>query len=340
MAALEETAEPLSESDASALLEDLYGVSASIRNLSSETETTQIATCEDGKAYILKTARNRSAAASFELQSTVLSEIPLSREFAVPHLIATRQGDRMFERRLADGQIVWGYLQSLAEGKPSDQLSLTSREQEHMAKAYAHLSWAMAGVGGSTKSRPLLWHICSFPKLASLLPFVKDRDLADDLHVVLDRFSARALPKLQMLPWQIIHNDANPQNIFVLRRSGRCAFTFIDFGDSCLSPRLCDLASLCAHRVTDPNDPLGVIEPFIRGYSSVVRLTALEQSLLCDLVIARQAALLLINAWRAQLHPEDRAYIEKNCERNRRGLQFMLSQDADRIAEGVRRIIQ
>ena len=90
----------------------------------------------------------------------------------------------------------------------------------------------------------------------------------------------------------------------------------------------------------DPDDPVGALEPLIRGYASVIRFTELERLLLCELVIARQAALLLINAWRAQLHPKDRSYIEKNCERNRRGLRFLLSQDGRRLAERVHRITQ
>jgi Ser/Thr protein kinase RdoA (MazF antagonist) len=137
-------------------------------------------------------------------------------------------------------------------------------------------------------------------------------------------------PRIDELDWQITHNDPSPFNIF--QTDGGIAF--IDFGDGGWNPRIQDLVIAASHFVTDPGQPLGGAEPIIAGHHAVRPLTALEMHLLVDMIRARQAALILINHWRAALFPDEAEYIMKNVKRAETGLLILsvLDEDADERA--------
>ena len=145
-------------------------------------------------------------------------------------------------------------------------------------------------------------------------------------------FRTRIAPRLGDLDWQITHNDPSPHNTFVTSAGAG----FIDFGDGGWNPRLLDLAIAAGHMVADPAHPLGGAEPLIAGYASILPLSDLECEMLVGLMRARQAALILVNAWRSRLFPKEAAYINKNVARATRGLAILSRLRPDEEAQAVR----
>jgi len=302
-----------------ALLARHYGLAGEIIPLSSEVERTSEVRLPDGRALIFKTATRPEAVDSFRFQSAALAGVRGGTDAAVPEVLPTLSGGLMFE---AEG--VCGYLQTRLEGEALHRVPLTPQLIFETGVALARLDAALARVKIHTARRPVLWNITCWPHLMEFAPHLPPGPLVDHVHAAMVDYSARILPQLHELDWQITHNDPSPHNM-ILTRVGP---GFIDFGDGGWNPRLQDLAIAAGHLVTDATQPLGGAAPLVAGYASIHPLTRQEAGILVGLMRARQAALILINRWRSHLFPDEAAYINKNLARAERGLAILSSLDA------------
>jgi Ser/Thr protein kinase RdoA (MazF antagonist) len=100
-------------------------------------------------------------------------------------------------------------------------------------------------------------------------------------------------PKLNKLNSQLIHNDANDNNIVV---DQDLVNALIDFGDVIYAPRVCGLAVACAYVITDLSDPVRDVLPVIRGYNLTNPLTQVELELVFGLVKLRVATSIVMAA--------------------------------------------
>jgi 4-aminobutyrate aminotransferase-like enzyme/Ser/Thr protein kinase RdoA (MazF antagonist) len=100
-----------------------------------------------------------------------------------------------------------------------------------------------------------------------------------------DLRNASGLPRLDQLPHQLIHNDANEHNVLVAQ-DGRVE-GLIDFGDVVYCPRVCGLAVACAYAMQGHADPARAIVPVVRGYHETTPLQTNELAVLFPLIRAR-----------------------------------------------------
>lgn len=299
---------------AAALLERHYGLTGTIRTLSSEVERTADVHLPDGRRLILKTSTRPEARESFRFQASAQSGLDGAKGFAVPTVLSTRSGSLTFE---ADG--VSGYLQTRIEGVPLHQLPADPDLLFRTGKSLALLDRALNQIEPPAAHRPVLWHIGCWPHLMSFAPHLPPGMVADLVQAAMAHYCDAIAPELDNLAWQVTHNDASPFNMMVTDQS----IGFIDFGDGGWNPRIEDLAIAAGHMVSDPNLALGGAEWLIGGYASVLPLSPVEAKMLVGLIRARQSALILINYWRSHLFPEDAAYINKNVARAERGLSIL-----------------
>ena len=94
-----------------------------------------------------------------------------------------------------------------------------------------------------------------------------------------------ALPPLDGLPHQVIHNDANEHNVLV--DEAGVVVGLIDFGDVVFSPRVCGLAVAGAYAMQGQQDPARAVVPVVRGYHEVSPLREDELAVLYPLMRAR-----------------------------------------------------
>lgn len=313
-AALAELPDPVEGGAEAAILREHYGIEASVALLSSEVERTCLATLSDGRRLILKTSTRPTALTSFRFQSAVLAGLEATGDVAVPQVVRTRQGSLLFEH----GGIA-GYLQTCLEGQALHALDRSPQLLHDVGAALARLDRAMAPLDPPATRRPVLWNIACWPGLSALQSHLPEGPMADHVRQAMADHATLIAPRLAELDWQVTHNDPSPFNMIATGRG----VAFIDFGDGGLNPRIQDLAIAAGHFVSDSALPLGGAEHLIAGYASVLPLSALEIELLPGLMRARQAALILINHWRASLFPDAAPYIMKNVHRAQTGLALL-----------------
>jgi Ser/Thr protein kinase RdoA (MazF antagonist) len=128
-------------------------------------------------------------------------------------------------------------------------------------------------------------------------------DASGDAAAVLERFAAELLPRLEALPRQAIHNDANEHNVLVGEDGEVCGL--IDFGDLCRAPRVCGLAVACAYAMTTLPEPERQVVPLVAGYHELAPLGREELALLPDLIRTRLAMSVAMAARQRREQPDN-----------------------------------
>ncbi|MBN9008088.1 MAG: phosphotransferase [Rhizobiales bacterium] len=297
-------------------LERHYDFAGSVTALSSEVEHTAAATLADGRQFILKTSSQPVALESFHFQSSVIAGLETATGFVVPQILRTRRGSLMFEE-----PGICGYLQERLSGVSLQEVNSSPDVLFRMGRALAEMGKALKLSDAPGKHRPVLWNVKCWSRLGEFARYLPHGSVAKLVNAALQEFNERIERHLQDLVWQVTHNDPSPYNSFLTDRG----IAFIDFGDGGWGPQIQDLAIASSHFVTDSDLALGGAEHLIAGYAAACPLTELEASILVGLMKARQSALILINCWRAELFPEDAAYIKKNVARAEKGLAFLSS---------------
>lgn len=119
---------------------------------------------------------------------------------------------------------------------------------------------------------------------AALQDSIADQGLAAAIAYFIGQFEAEVEPRRFELQKGFIHNDANEWNI--LAKNGEIT-GLIDFGDSCYSWVVNDLAVGLAYALMDQPDPLATARTVIGGYCAESTLTPLEADLLYYLIAGR-----------------------------------------------------
>jgi Ser/Thr protein kinase RdoA (MazF antagonist) len=296
------------------MLRQVYGMTGMLQPLSSEAErTTRFHPAETGP-LILKTSSRREALESFHFQAAVLAGIESGTGFVTPRVIRTISGELRF---CHEG--MHGYLQTCLDGTLLTHMDAGPDLLRSVGEALGHIDAALRDVTVPAANRPVLWNIQCWPMLPRLGHHLSPDAVAEHACAAMRHYLDQIQPELAKLDWQVTHNDPSPHNILVTN-SG---IGFIDFSDGGWAPRIQDLAVAASHFVTNPATSLGGAEALIKGYNAVMPLSPLEAKLLVGLMRARQAALILVNSWRATLFPAEAGYINKNVARAARGLSIL-----------------
>ncbi len=321
---------PAEARDLGELLLRHYGLTGTLRVLSSEVECTAEVALSNGDRLILKTSARPEGRDSFRFQAAALSGLEGACGFAAPHIVRTGGGTLMFEE-----EDICGYLQTRLSGVPLHQANVNPEVLNRVGQALGRLSLALEPLRLPAMHRPILWHVGCWPRLMELEKHLPSGPVAESVRVAMRDYVELIEPQLREIAWQVTHNDPNPFNT-LLTEDG---VAFIDFGDGCWAPRIQDLAIAASHMVTDPSLALGGAESLIAGYAAVLPLSALEAKLLVGLIRARQGALTLINYWRADLFPAESAYIKKNVARAEHGLSILSALGVEEAEMAVRRVL-
>jgi len=159
------------------------------------------------------------------------------------------------------------------------------------------------------------WNLMHAGDRLADLDAVADPHRRAEAGAVLEHFVALSLPRLEAMPSQAIHNDANDANILV--SDGAAAGEtvgagevcgLIDFGDLCRAPRVCGLAIALTYAMATwhgAGDPWRAVLPLVEGYHEEAPLTPAELALLPELVRARVAVSIVMAAKQHAADPDN-----------------------------------
>ncbi|MES1247982.1 MAG: aminotransferase class III-fold pyridoxal phosphate-dependent enzyme [Actinomycetota bacterium] len=283
-------AEPprFTEAAVAALVRDRFGFDGDVRNLGSERD--QAFLVGDRVVKIANAAEDPAAlafeAAAIEHALGVDPELPIARQLATA--VVDGHVVRVFERMPG------------RHGGPD----LADAAVRAYGATHGRLTRALRSFFHPAAGRELLWDLKHAAKLREHARSTRRPEL---VAAAIDRFARIPWGRL---PAQVVHGDLNLGN--VLLDDEGFVTGIVDFGDSCHTARVADLAVAIASlmRGRPAGDAFRVGRLAVDGYQSAVPLEQVELDALGLLVATRLAAIVTISAWRSARYPENAAYIQ------------------------------
>ncbi len=286
-----------------------FELSGEYRQLISERDQNFRLTTGDGRRYVVKIPSIAEDASEVDLQLAALMHLEEKALDCVPRIVRTTAS-------LSSGNIVAGdgasyplRIVTWLEGRMLADIRMSAAVADSFGRGLAKLDLAFADFSHPAEERVLLWDTQRAAVLLELTASISDADTRAIVEDVLHDFLSKILPLLKSLPHQVIHNDANPENI--LLSDDNLITGIIDFGDMLRAPRIVELATAASYLRSATNDPLAFIVPLVAAYRSKLPLLEEEVALLYGLVRTRLAMTLTILYWRLEARDENDPYRQK-----------------------------
>ncbi|MDK1374497.1 MULTISPECIES: phosphotransferase enzyme family protein [unclassified Sinorhizobium] len=297
---------------------EIYGLTGTAKQLSSERDETFLFTGENRTDYVLKIANAAEDPAALEFQNGALLHLEIAAPAVpVPRLVRTKDGGQSHTLATVDGPRIMRLL-SYLPGELQYRTLTTEAQSRNVGRALAELGLGLKDYRGHPPAGKLMWDISHTLDLAAVVDYVAPERRARTEAVLAE--CDRALPAIMALTRrQIIHNDFNPHNILLDRAEPTKVVGIIDFGDMVHAPLINDLAvGLSYHLATD--NWTARAGAFLEGFLSARSLERAEIELLPLLARCRLAMSVIIAEWRSACFPANRDYIMRNHTTAWRGL--------------------
>ena len=263
---------------------------------------------EQGR-FLVKVSSAFESAETTALQVDVLRHLARHREIIAPGVICTLTGQTCGHVD-DDGSRLRLRVLSWVEGRQLETVGVDVGMAARFGAALGQLDAALAGFAYGGENQVLLWDLQRLGELRPLLRHVDDDAQRDAAAAAIDDYEMRVAPLRNDLPRQVIHADANPENVLVAGdRIG-----FVDFSDIVTAPRVFDVAIAASYLRSGGSDPLALLRPFVAAWQSVTPLGETETAVLFDLVRARLATSITLLYWRLADRPASDAYRQKSLE--------------------------
>lgn len=327
---------PLQPGEATALIEQMFGW-VGVNPVRLETERDDTFRLESPLGTVVaKFAHPADPRSAIADQVAVLQrleaeypELPLQR--VVPaldgeglHDVVDASGARRLLRVLA-------YLPGERLGSaPRDAAALHELGSVHgaLSRAIAQIGAHDSRLRGSTTP----WNLVNIDAYAPHTTAIADPVLRAAAEAVIDRARDVVLPRLDALPALLAHNDMHGDNILIAPAPAPFAVcAVLDFGDMTRTPRVADLAVAASYaRGYGPadDDPWAAVRHYVAGFERVLPLSAIERTLLPELVLLRLAQRAALNSLIASSSPQSRDYAGRNIAVIARDLRDLRATDA------------
>lgn len=290
-----------------------FGVLGSVRPLAGERDLNFHLAGTNGTAYLLKISHPLEKPQVVDFQNQALLQIQRADpELPVQRVYAARDG-RYQAAVDIDGRQMLVRLLSFVAGRPLHQVKHGSVSlRRNLGDAMGRLDRALADYRHPASGHELLWDMQQAARLRPLLVHIDDQPLRTLVGEALDAFEACALPCYPVLRRQVIHNDLNPHNVIVDTQQPERVLNILDFGDMVEAPLINEVGVAAAYQLGQQGDVLAPALDFVAAYHRRNPLREDELDILGELIATRLVMTIAITAWRASLHPQNRAYILRN----------------------------
>ena len=284
-----------------ALASEYYGINAEVSTLAGELDLNFYLSSDTGSRYILKLHSASTDSAVLEMQDSALEFIASNDpSLGTPRIIYTNDNKASALLDLNEQPYTLRLL-SWLDGNLWSTATLDDLESFWSLGRYlARLDKVLGSFKHSGGSREFLWDMRKSHAHIDWLPAVPD-EIREPVTRILNRFVEEVKPALDDIPIQIIHNDANDNNILVDENG--VVSGLIDYGDMIYGHRITELAIACCYTMCEQADPVAAVMPLVAGYHSVLALTDQELQLLYDLILTRIASSICMAARQIEADP-------------------------------------
>ncbi|HLG16442.1 MAG TPA: aminotransferase class III-fold pyridoxal phosphate-dependent enzyme [Blastocatellia bacterium] len=298
-----------SEDRAPQLASELYGITATVRELPSERDQNFHLTSQSGDEFVLKIAASNEKRETLEFQNSVLARLEGRLEGAfVPRVCVTKAGQQIATTEDPDGT---AHMVRLLTYHPSAILAHVhphSPELLHsLGRVLGLIDKALDGFSHAAAHRDLKWNLKGARWIADYVHHIDRPDRRAIVEHFLRQFETVVEPVASRLRTSVIHNDANDYNVLVDDDGwgNKRVAGVIDYGDMVHSYTACEPAVAAAYAMLDKSDPLATASEIVTGYHEVFPLTDLEVEVLYTLICTRLAVSVTNSALQQKLHPDN-----------------------------------
>lgn len=294
-------------------VEQQFGLSGDYSPLVSERDQNFRLATGEGTHYVVKVTSSAEAAIVSDFHVAALLHLESAGAVRAPRVVRTLGGQ-------ATGHIEHGgmsnrlRLVSYLAGEPLSTVPVDPDMARDFGTNLASLDLGLEDFSHVGEHPVLLWDLQRAAELRELLDHIDDPSVRERVSAAIDDFEEFVSPRLDDLRTQVIHGDANPENVLIDPANRRVS-GFIDFGDMVRAPLIFDVAIAASYLRTGETDALKLIAPFVAGYHAARPLLDIELALLFDLVRARLATTITLLYWRLGARQDDDPYRRKTLDR-------------------------
>ncbi len=290
--------------EAETIANAMYGIVARAHALEGERDRNFLLESDAGclpDRFVLKFIDLTADAAIIECQTAALAHLAeTAADFPVPRVIPTRAGEPLGVTEIRG--VTWRVrLVSYLPGRLALSVRADVKLLRNIGARLAQLDHALRGFFHSALGQPIAWDVRRARELMPALDLVPPA-IRSLVHSALVPLTQR-LSDLRGLRSQAIHGDCHPRNLLVDESAQICVGIF-DFGDMIHAPLIFEPAVAMAEFLTENCATLDGVAELLTGYVAVQPLTGADVDVLYDLVAARIAVAVLIQARRTEHQPD------------------------------------
>lgn len=291
-----------------------FGIDGECSELPSERDRNVRVETDGGAAFVLKVSNCAESPDVVEMEVAAMDHIAgADADLPVPRVVRDSAGAAIVEMTADDGRGHLARVITVVPGRPMEGGRVTLAQATEIGMITGRTSAALAGFFHPAGGRTHVWDIRGVATLAPYAVHIADPENRSLVEGTLNRVTP-TLDRVGSLPAQIEHADITLINL-LSDGSGRVSGV-VDFGDMHHTASVCDIATgltsvlrSAADRSWDEVRELAAA--YLDGYLRVRTLRPEEGHAIADVILARLCVTVLVSAWRAGDHPENRAYIEQ-----------------------------
>lgn len=279
-----------------------YGLQGRLERLGGENLNYLLSTPDD-KRFVFKAVDERSAITSATVEYELMEYAKTAGiSLELPFIIKNYSGNIDSGIKLPINGLYRARVISYVDGVELEKISdISLILLRDTGKKLARFDQALDGFDHPALHRGHPWELVRAGQHRDKLDSIADAETRQLVAWALDLWDevAGLLPEL---PHQVIHGDANKENILC---AGNRVTGLVDFGDACYNPRICELAICLAYMMMERDDPMAAAAAVIAGYVEAGELLESELAVLLPLVCARLAVTVCIASSRLALDPDN-----------------------------------
>lgn len=309
MTMLQADAPTFSAGDFAQLAKSHFGLEGVLSALYSERDQNMLLREADGSGWVLKIANANEDADLIDAQIAALRHIEATDpDLPVPHIRDAVDGSSAVTITGPDGRAHRFYAVAYLEGDIAAARTLSRGDYQRIGAGIARLGRALRGFADAALvGRQLPWDVRQATACLAQVEYLPDPASKAAVQGHLRHFVTETLPKLAGLRAQTIHGDVHGHNLIL--DPNNAITGFIDFGDMLHAPLVFDPGGALGDFITRPEDAETIMAALVSGYNEVTPLEEAEIHVLYDVMLARQAVSMVINAYRLAVTPEAPNYL-------------------------------